>query len=122
MGVLKLRGGITAYGQYIRESQQTSLFKGKNFTFDNRRGERMTDDVLSRCLHCGTTFDTIVNCVNRLCNMLMVQCPACRARMKETCSDLCKDHVEGKREYTLEYNYSRQIRPPSAPYPSSIQS
>jgi UPF0176 protein len=34
--IIMLRGGITAYGHYVKETGIASLFIGKNFTFDNR--------------------------------------------------------------------------------------
>ncbi|OZJ02080.1 hypothetical protein BZG36_04956 [Bifiguratus adelaidae] len=43
---IMLEGGITAYGHWIKGQRANSLFKGKNFTFDKRRGERITHDVL----------------------------------------------------------------------------
>ena len=34
-----------------------SKFRGKNFVFDDRLGERITDDVLSFCHICGDSCD-----------------------------------------------------------------
>ncbi|KAI9319090.1 hypothetical protein BX666DRAFT_1423655 [Dichotomocladium elegans] len=108
-----LKGGITAYGQYMKNNpnKDESLFRGKNFTFDDRRGERITRDVLARCYQCGSACDTMHNCANTQCHLLFVQCATCRARMEKTCSDLCKDVLAGKETWTLEYDYHRQIRP-----------
>ncbi|KAG1227635.1 hypothetical protein G6F35_002543 [Rhizopus arrhizus] len=40
-------GGITAYGRWIAEqNDKKSLFRGKNFTFDARMGEKITDELL----------------------------------------------------------------------------
>ncbi|KAI8967883.1 hypothetical protein BDF20DRAFT_828806 [Mycotypha africana] len=59
--VYLVKGGITAYGRWIAEQKdKKSLFIGKNFTFDGRLGEKITDDVLGKChisgpvLHHGT--------------------------------------------------------------------
>ncbi|KAJ2956989.1 hypothetical protein NQZ79_g7232 [Umbelopsis isabellina] len=80
-------GGITAYGRWIQEQkeQPKSLFKGKNFTFDARLGERISEDVLSQCQICGAECDTFTNCVNASCNLLLVACPNCRTRFRHTC-------------------------------------
>lgn len=112
----KLKGGITAYGHYIKEQERerehepsSSLFKGKNFTFDGRRGERITNDVLTSCYHCGSSCDHITNCVNTKCHLLFVQCDGCKNKMRHTCSDHCSKVIEGKEEYQLEYSYHRQV-------------
>lgn len=80
-------GGVTAYGRWIQaqEDKTRSLFRGKNFTFDARLGERISDEVLSQCHICGQTCDTFTNCVNASCNLLLVACSNCRARFKQTC-------------------------------------
>lgn len=54
-----------AYSKYVREqSEATSLFKGVNYVFDLRLGERVTDDVLTGCLTCGVACDTQTDCRN----------------------------------------------------------
>ncbi|GAA5813236.1 hypothetical protein MFLAVUS_006710 [Mucor flavus] len=107
--VKMLKGGINAYGHYIKESTKNSLFKGKNFTFDGRRGEAITNHVLTQCYHCGSSCDHITNCVNTRCHLLFVQCEACKSKMKHTCSDHCHSVLEGKEEYQLDYDYHRQV-------------
>ncbi|KAG2178475.1 hypothetical protein INT44_001627 [Umbelopsis vinacea] len=80
-------GGVTAYGRWVQaqEDKMRSLFRGKNFTFDARLGERISDEVLSQCHICGQTCDSFTNCVNASCNLLLVACSNCRARFKHTC-------------------------------------
>ncbi|CAG8536734.1 1175_t:CDS:2, partial [Paraglomus occultum] len=81
-----LKGGITAYGHYVKENPTiNSLYKGRNFTFDRRLGERITNDVLSQCHTCGKSCNTHTNCRNSVCNLLFIQCDDCRIRLKETC-------------------------------------
>ncbi|KAI8149759.1 Rhodanese-like domain-containing protein [Fennellomyces sp. T-0311] len=109
-----LKGGITSYGNYIRSSTEgpvRSLFRGKNFSFDDRRGERITDDVLTTCFQCGKPCDTLHNCANTRCHLLFVQCEACRIAMNKTCSELCSDVLAGRKTWDIEYDYHRQIRP-----------
>ncbi|KAI7893839.1 Rhodanese-like domain-containing protein [Mucor mucedo] len=108
--VKMLKGGITAYGHYIKENQEKpSLFKGKNFTFDGRRGEPITNDVLTQCYHCGSSCDHVTNCVNNKCHLLFVQCETCKSKMKHTCSDHCHNVLKGIEEYKLDYDYHRQV-------------
>jgi len=81
-----LKGGITAYGRYITENPSIdSLYKGRNFTFDRRLGERITNDIISQCHTCGKSCNTHTNCRNSVCNLLFIQCEDCRIRLKETC-------------------------------------
>ncbi|KAI7858039.1 hypothetical protein BDC45DRAFT_544035 [Circinella umbellata] len=43
-----VEGGVTAYGRWIQDQKDktSSLFRGKNFTFDKRLGEDITDEKL----------------------------------------------------------------------------
>ncbi|KAI7863113.1 Rhodanese-like domain-containing protein [Spinellus fusiger] len=109
--VKMLEGGISAYGQYIQKHHQPSLFRGKNFTFDVRRGERITHDILAHCFLCNVPCDNLSNCSNHRCHLLFTQCETCRIKMNITCSIECKETLEGKRKWTEDYNYHRQIRP-----------
>ena len=54
-----LQGGIIQYAKEIREQNIESKFKGVNFVFDERIGERITDDVIAQCHQCGKPCDTI---------------------------------------------------------------
>jgi UPF0176 protein len=46
--VYQLEGGVINYAHAVKKEQLPSKFKGKNFVFDERLGERITDDVLCR--------------------------------------------------------------------------
>jgi hypothetical protein len=91
-----LKGGITAYGRFITENPSIdSLYKGRNFTFDRRLGERITDDIISQCHTCGKPCNTHTNCRNSVCNLLFIQCEDCRIRLRETCGNqVCLKIVE----------------------------
>ncbi|KAF9277347.1 hypothetical protein BGZ68_009371 [Mortierella alpina] len=103
--VKMLRGGVTAYGRYIQEQRETlaaadpskevtSIYKGKNFTFDKRLGEPITEEVLAKCHICGTDCDTYCNCSNLACNLLMISCPSCLEKHEGTCgSGSCVEMV-----------------------------
>ncbi|KAI8323184.1 Rhodanese-like protein, partial [Martensiomyces pterosporus] len=86
--VKTLQGGVIAYGRHIREQengQESSLYHGKNFTFDKRLGEEVTSEVLAKCDQCGGPCDTFTNCANTSCNLLFIQCPDCAAKHDHTC-------------------------------------
>jgi UPF0176 protein len=89
--VFHVEGGIIEYTRKAREQELPIKFKGKNFVFDERLGERITDDVLAKCHICGTPCDTHTNCKNDGCHLLFIQCDACAARYEGCCSDECKE-------------------------------
>ena len=79
--VNQLHGGIIDYARQLNNNETLSNnFEGKNFVFDERRGERISDDVISSCHQCGEPFDTHVNCRNVNCNLLFLQCDNCKEK------------------------------------------
>lgn len=88
--VYQLHGGVIAYAQFSKNEGVPSKFKGKNFVFDERLGERVTEDVLSRCHLCDAPCDTHNNCANEVCNVLFIQCEGCHTRLEGTCSETCQ--------------------------------
>ena len=50
--IYQLKGGIINYAKEVKEQNLTSKFKGKNFVFDDRLGERVTSDIISLCHQC----------------------------------------------------------------------
>src|SRR5689334_2177416 len=62
--VNQLSGGIIQYAHEVREQNLEPKFIGKNFVFDDRLGERITDDIISHCHRCGKKSDTHRNCGN----------------------------------------------------------
>lgn len=87
--VFHLEGGIINYARQVKEKQLDNLFIGKNFVFDERLSERITEDVIARCHQCGQPADTHTNCVNEGCHLLFIQCESCAAVMKGCCSADC---------------------------------
>ena len=87
----QLHGGIIDYARQIKAQGLESRYKGQNFVFDERLAERITDDVVSTCLQCGTKNDRISNCQEVTCNILLVQCEACAERYAECCSPSCRE-------------------------------
>ena len=51
--VFHLEGGIINYARQAKELGLESKFIGKNFVFDERMGERITEDIISTCHQCG---------------------------------------------------------------------
>ncbi|MCB0767835.1 MAG: rhodanese-related sulfurtransferase [Flavobacteriales bacterium] len=89
--VNQLHGGIIDYARQIKAQGLASKYKGQNFVFDERLAERITDDVVSTCMQCGSTSDRISNCQEATCNMLLVQCEACAAKYADCCSPSCRE-------------------------------
>ncbi len=91
--VFHLEGGIINYAKEIKEQNLDSGFIGKNFVFDNRLGERITEDVIANCHQCGKSCDVHTNCKNDGCHLLFIQCAECAAQYDGCCSQACKDTI-----------------------------
>ena len=91
--VYQLEGGIIEYARQVKDQGLDNKFKGKNFVFDERRGERITEEVIAQCHQCGAPFDTHVNCANQACHLLFIQCEACQAKTQTCCSEACQEIV-----------------------------
>jgi UPF0176 protein len=88
--VFHLEGGIIHYANKVKEQELPNKFRGKNFVFDDRLGERITDEVISKCHQCGKPEDTHTNCKNDGCHLLFIQCDECAAKFDGCCSDECQ--------------------------------
>ena len=88
--VYHLEGGIIKYSRDAKEKGLPNKFIGKNFVFDERLNERITDDVIANCHQCGEPFDDHVNCKNKACNLLFIQCPTCADKYSGCCSEECQ--------------------------------
>ncbi|HEY0058496.1 MAG TPA: rhodanese-related sulfurtransferase [Flavisolibacter sp.] len=120
--VFHLEGGIINYAREVAEKELPNKFRGKNFVFDNRLGERITDEVISSCHQCGTKSDTHVNCANEACHLLFIQCEGCAAKWEGCCSQECFDfiHLPEEEQVALRkgvvkgqniFNKSKRLRP-----------
>ena len=89
--VYQLEGGIIEYARQVKAQELENKFIGKNFVFDERRGERISEDVIAQCHQCGAACDTHVNCVNEACHLLFIQCEACQEKMDQCCSTACQE-------------------------------
>ncbi|MBC7556390.1 MAG: rhodanese-related sulfurtransferase [Chryseobacterium sp.] len=91
--VFQLEGGIIEYTRQIKEENIESKFIGKNFVFDQRLGERITDDIVSQCHQCGKPCDNHTNCANDACHLLFIQCDDCKSVMENCCSSECLEII-----------------------------
>ena len=91
--VYQLEGGIINYAKQIEAEGLESKFIGKNFVFDNRLGERITDDIISQCHQCGKPCDNHTNCENDGCHLLFIQCDECKKAMENCCSTECLEII-----------------------------
>jgi UPF0176 protein len=91
-------GGIIEYARQCEREGLEKKYIGKNFVFDERLGERITDDVVSHCHQCGTPSDRQLDCANTACHILFVQCTNCAATFENCCSAECRDFNHLPRE------------------------
>jgi len=91
--VNQLHGGIIDYARQIQEQKLPNKFRGKNFVFDERLGEHISDEVIAQCHQCGEPADNHVNCANKACNLLFIQCSACQSAREQTCSPECQEII-----------------------------
>jgi len=89
--VKQLKGGIIQYAHDIKKNGVKSKFIGKNFVFDARLGERVSDDIISNCHICNKSSDIHRDCKNDACHILFIQCQECERDLNGCCSDKCKE-------------------------------
>tara|TARA_S200000501_G_scaffold377505_1_gene436156 strand:+ start:6 stop:1049 length:1044 start_codon:yes stop_codon:yes gene_type:complete len=92
--VYQLEGGIIEYVRQVRNNKLENNFIGKNFVFDNRRIEKVSDEIIANCHQCGALFDVHTNCANDACHLLFIQCDDCKIKMKNCCSQRCLEISE----------------------------
>ena len=111
--VFQLNGGIIEYTRQVKEQGLDNKFIGKNFVFDERLGERISEDIVSVCHQCGKACDTHTNCKNDGCHLLFIQCEECAEHFNGCCSDDCKEiialPVEAQKELRKGINKGRQV-------------
>lgn len=91
--VHQLEGGIIKYANECREKGLENKFIGKNFVFDERRGERVSDDIIAQCHQCGAPADVHTNCANEACHLLFIQCDSCKTAHENCCSKECQSVI-----------------------------
>lgn len=115
--VRHLKGGIIDYAHQVKQQGLPNKFKGKNFVFDERLGERVGDEIISTCHLCKKTkSDTHYHCQNQICHTLFIGCDECIKKKHGYCSWGCaqvdKLPAEVKKKIARYYNiYFRKRRP-----------
>ena len=88
--VKHLKGGIIDYKHQVEREQLPNKFRGKNFVFDERLGERISEEVIATCHLCRTVkADTHYHCNNQICHTLYISCDDCQAARGGYCSKVC---------------------------------
>ena len=87
--VFQLEGGIIEYTNQVKKEGIENKFIGKNFVFDQRKAERISKHIISKCHQCGEKSDSHTNCANEACHLLFIQCERCEKKMKNCCSNEC---------------------------------
>ncbi|EFV0436476.1 rhodanese-related sulfurtransferase [Salmonella enterica] len=91
--VWHIEGGIIEYARRAREQGLPVRFIGKNFVFDERMGERISNEVIAHCHQCGALCDSHTNCKNAGCHLLFIQCPLCASKFNGCCSEQCCEEL-----------------------------
>ena len=102
--VFQLEGGIIEYTRQVKSEHLENKFLGKNFVFDHRRAEKISDHVVANCHQCGSLCDVHVNCANEACHLLFIQCKDCSEKMETTCSAECQEIIQ------LPYEEQKKLR------------
>ena len=102
--VFQLEGGIIEYTRQVKSEHLENKFLGKNFVFDHRRAEKISEHVVANCHQCGSPCDVHVNCANEACHLLFIQCKDCSEKMETTCSVECQEIIQ------LPYEEQKKLR------------
>jgi len=119
--VNQLHGGIIEYARQVKEQNLPVKFKGKNFVFDERLGERISNEIISKCHQCGAVCDTHTNCANDDCHLLFIQCEACKNTMQGCCSQACIDIINLPVEKQREIRKGRKKEDSLSVYKSRLR-
>lgn len=106
--VNQLKGGIIEYAHQVEEQGLQNNYVGKNFVFDERLGERISDEVIAHCHQCGEPCDSHTNCDNLECHILFIQCDACKAKYENCCSTECQEVIHLPEEEQRERRKHKQ--------------
>ncbi len=130
--VYHVEGGIIEYVRKAKEQGLALRFKGKNFVFDERMGERISNDIIAHCHQCGERCDTHTNCKNAGCHLLFIQCSHCQQKLAGCCSKICQEELAlpveeqhrrraGRQNGMKIFNKSKQLLQTNMPMLSSTK-
>jgi UPF0176 protein len=101
--VNQLHGGIIDYHRQVEAEKIENKFKGVNFVFDERLGENINGEIISECHQCGKPSASHVNCANKACNLLFIQCDECVSNHEGCCTPECVEVIHMSDEEQKEY-------------------
>lgn len=88
--VKHIKGGVIDYVHQVKDKGLQNKFKGKNFVFDERLGEKAGDEIISYCHLCGLNkSDNHRHCKNKNCHVLHLSCEECFRKLDGYCSRFC---------------------------------
>lgn len=109
--VFHVEGGIIEYARKAKKQGLPLKFIGKNFVFDERLGERITEDIIAACHQCGKPCDDHTNCKNDGCHLLFIQCNECAQKFEGCCSETCVEEKNLPKEEQRERRAGREKGP-----------
>lgn len=112
--VKHLKGGVIDYKHQVEREGLPNKFRGKNFVFDERLGERVGDEVISYCHLCRVNkSDVHRHCQNQVCHVLFLGCEDCALKYNGYCSRKCQifDKLPAKTKKLYARYYNRYFRP-----------
>ena len=106
-----LNGGIIEYAHQVKKNNLPSKFIGKNFDFDDRLGERITEDIISKCHLCESITDNHTNCNNDACHILFIICKECNKKLDGCCSIECQNiyHLPIEEQREVRKKFSKKL-------------
>lgn len=114
--VRHLRGGIIDYKHQVKREGLPNKFKGKNFVFDERLGERVGEEVIATCHLCQKEkSDDYHHCRFQVCHTLFLGCTKCIEKKGGYCGYVCRalDQLpqDIKKLYARYYNKLKRPKP-----------
>lgn len=112
--VRHLKGGVIDYKHQVEREGLPNHFKGTNFVFDERLGERIGSEVISYCHLCRINkSDQHYHCKNQVCHVLFLGCPDCVEKRQGYCSMKCQlfDRLPAKPKKIFARYYNQYFRP-----------
>lgn len=88
--VKHIKGGIINYAHEVKAKGLQNKFRGKNFVFDERMGEKIGDETIADCQVCEKVkCDDYLHCKNESCHILFICCQSCKEKLKGYCGKVC---------------------------------
>ena len=117
--IFQLEGGIIEYAHQIKKNNLKSKFIGKNFVFDDRLGERITDDIIADCHLCDSPSDKHINCNNDACHILFIICDECYTDLDGCCSSECQNiyHLPIEKQKEARKKFAKKFKNNFRPIP-----